>query len=80
MEHLVGNTNSYTQKQLLGPVKERQHSWQPHSTQELYIRLATQIHMDRIQDSFKWYRIKEGVYLLKDRLPPAMNLHQQNVL
>ena len=49
MGQLVGNTNSYAQQQLLGPEKERQHSWQLVSTaQDLYLWLAIQIHIGLI--------------------------------
>jgi len=48
MGQLVANTNSYAQRQLLGPEKKRQRSWQPVTTQNLYLGLAIQIHMGLI--------------------------------
>jgi len=46
MGQLVANTNFCAQQQLLGPEKERQHSWQPVTAQDRYLWLAIQIHMD----------------------------------
>jgi hypothetical protein len=74
MGQLVANTNSYTQQQFLGPEKERQHSWQPVTAQELYLWLAIQIHMDLIGVPSERYWMKDGVYLPKDGLPPAAYL------
>jgi len=74
MGQLVANTNSYAQQQFLGPEKERQHSWQPVTAQELYLWLAIQIHMDLIGVPPERYWMKDGVYLPKDGLPPAASL------
>jgi hypothetical protein len=74
MGQLVANTNSYAQQQLLRPKKERQRSWQPVTTQELYLWLAIQIHMGLIGVPPERYWMKDGVYLPKDGLPPAAYL------
>ena len=71
MGQLVANNNSSAQQQLLGPEKERQCSWQPVTTQELNLWLAIQIHMGLIEVPPVSYKIKDGVYLPKDELPPA---------
>jgi len=71
MGQLVANTNYYAQQQLLGPEKERQHSWQPVTAQDLYLWLAIQIHMGLIGVPPERYWMKDGVYLPKDGLPPA---------
>jgi len=72
MGQIVANTNSYTQQQqLLGPKKERQCSWQPGTTQKHYLWPAIQTHMDLTGVPPERYWVKDGVYLPKDRLPPA---------
>jgi len=68
---VLANTNSYAQQQLLGPEKERQHSWQPVTAQDLYLWLAIPIHMGLIGVPPERYCMKDGVYLSKDGLPPA---------
>jgi len=68
---VLANTNSYAQQQLLGPEKERQHSWQPVTAQDLYLWLAIPIHMGLIGVPPERYWMKDGVYLPKDGLPPA---------
>jgi len=71
---LVANTNSYAQQQLFGPEKEWQRSWQPVTTQKLYLWLAIQIHIGLIGVPPERYWMKDGVYLPKDGLPPAAYL------
>ena len=71
---LVANTNSYAQKQLLGPEKEQQYSWQPVNTQDLYFWLAIQIHMDLIGVPPGRYWMNDGVSF------PRMDYHQQPTL
>jgi hypothetical protein len=71
---IVADTNSYAQQQLLASVKDQQHSWQPVTASELYLWLAIQIHMDLIGVLPERYWRNDGVYLPKDRLPPAAYL------
>jgi len=59
MGQLVANTNSYSQQQLLGPEKERPRSWQPVTTQDLYLWLAIQIPMGLIGVPPEWYLMKD---------------------
>ena len=74
MGQLVANPNSYAQQQLLEPEKEGQHSWQSVTAQDLFLWLAIQIHMGLIGVAPARYWMKDGVYLLKDGLPPAAYL------
>jgi hypothetical protein len=74
MRQLVANTKSYAQQPLLGPEKERQHSWQPVTAQDLYLWLAIQIYLDLIGVPPERYWIKDGVYHPKDGFPPAAYL------
>ena len=74
MGHLVANTNSYAQQQLLGPEKEQQRSWQPVTAQDLNRWLAIQIHMGLIGVPPDRYWMKNGVYLPQDGLPPTAYL------
>jgi len=71
MGQLVANTNSYALQQHLGPDKDKQHSWQPVTAQELNLWLLNEIHMELIGVSPKRYWLKDEVYLPNDRLPPA---------
>jgi len=67
----AANTNSNAQKQPLGPEMEQQHFEQPVTAQQLYLWLATQIHMGCIGVSPEGYWMKDGVYHPKDGLTPV---------
>jgi len=71
MGKLVGYTNSCTRQHLLGPVKERQRSWQAVTAQNLNLRLAIQFHQGLIGVPPERYWMKDGVYLPKNGLSPA---------